>query len=359
MSAGRSRERAVEEPKRRALADNATGPVEGITNFAQERHERALERADDGIDETDCAIGRPTHEDLRRTRSWAISADFSADVSWRGPGIGAEIFELVNRETGRAHEIRMIPLGVGFDISPIGLSSGPPNYTLFRTDEPVNFTDFHGVGARVTGMRALVGSVTYLTLWGDMAYFSDRLAYVRMSGWGLNTAGPSLAHGVTRLCYGDGEPTGLVPRVLNLPPRDPPRPPREPHFRVPAMEDERIDVPNDVLFAFDSAELSSGADDTLTHLADLLNNRLRKPVDIEGHTDSIGDPDYNMDLSIRRAEAVKAWFVDDEVYGAEAFTVRGKGETDPVAPNTHDDGSDNPEGRAKNRRVTIRAVWNV
>ena len=57
-------------------------------------------------------------------------------------------------------------------------------------------------------------------------------------------------------------------------------------------------------------------------------------------------------LSVRRAEAVHAALADR--LGSDfTFEVDGFGETQPVAPNTHDDGSDNPEGRALNRRVEI------
>lgn len=50
--------------------------------------------------------------------------------------------------------------------------------------------------------------------------------------------------------------------------------------------------------------------------------------------------------------------VERNVYGAEYFTVHSYGDTQPIAPNTNPDGSDNPEGRKENRRVTIRAAWN-
>jgi OmpA-OmpF porin, OOP family len=93
-------------------------------------------------------------------------------------------------------------------------------------------------------------------------------------------------------------------------------------------------------------------------VAGLLNNRQIRPVDIEGHTDSIGSPKYNLRLSRQRAESVKRFFIEEGVYGAEDFRVQTLGKPRPIAPNTNPDGSDNPEGRAKNRRVTVVAVWN-
>jgi len=74
---------------------------------------------------------------------------------------------------------------------------------------------------------------------------------------------------------------------------------------------------------------------------------------IHGHTDSVGDAQSNLTLSRRRAEAVRAELV--RLLGATSvsFEVRGFGEARPVAPNRVD-GRDNPEGRARNRRVEIR-----
>ena len=62
---------------------------------------------------------------------------------------------------------------------------------------------------------------------------------------------------------------------------------------------------------------------------------------------------YNMTLSDNRAGAVKKWLVDDGSIKASRITTRGLGETKPVSPNKTPDGSDNPEGRQKNRRVEL------
>jgi len=76
-------------------------------------------------------------------------------------------------------------------------------------------------------------------------------------------------------------------------------------------------------------------------------------VTIEGHTDSIGSDAYNQRLSERRAAAVKQYLVSKGV-GADRLTTVGRGEKDPVAPNTTPDGKDNPEGRAMNRRAELK-----
>jgi outer membrane protein OmpA-like peptidoglycan-associated protein len=82
---------------------------------------------------------------------------------------------------------------------------------------------------------------------------------------------------------------------------------------------------------------------------------------VTGHTDATGEDAYNLDLSRRRAEAVAAWLRARPELGGWTFTVAGKGEAAPVAPNSRPDGSDDPEGRARNRRVevTIPKDWGL
>jgi outer membrane protein OmpA-like peptidoglycan-associated protein len=109
----------------------------------------------------------------------------------------------------------------------------------------------------------------------------------------------------------------------------------------------------DVLFAFDSARLSPAAGDDLAEVATLIREQARGTVRVHGHTDSIGDERYNLQLSRRRAEAVRdalARLLSDR---PTEFQVRGLGETEPIAPNTKPGGGDNPEGRRLNRRVTV------
>jgi outer membrane protein OmpA-like peptidoglycan-associated protein len=115
----------------------------------------------------------------------------------------------------------------------------------------------------------------------------------------------------------------------------------------------RIDLAADVLFDFDKADLRPAAQETLKKAADFIRQRAKGTVRIEGHTDSKGNDAYNQKLSELRAASVKAWFTDKEGLGKVQFATQGFGAKKPVASNTKPDGSDDPEGRQKNRRVEI------
>ena len=117
----------------------------------------------------------------------------------------------------------------------------------------------------------------------------------------------------------------------------------------------RIELAADVLFDFDKAEIKPEAADALGKAAAILRERARGPVRIEGHTDAKGSADYNQELSVRRADSVRAWLIEKGGLKGRTLVTRGFGAKTPVAPNVRPDGSDNPEGRQKNRRVEIIA----
>jgi outer membrane protein OmpA-like peptidoglycan-associated protein len=112
-----------------------------------------------------------------------------------------------------------------------------------------------------------------------------------------------------------------------------------------------LSLSGDVLFDFDKWDIKPEAEELLSRLADALKKMGEKDVAITGHTDSIGSNSYNLNLSNKRAESVKTWLAHKGGVKMARFSVRGMGKSKPVAPNTFPDGKDNPEGRAKNRRV--------
>ncbi len=102
-----------------------------------------------------------------------------------------------------------------------------------------------------------------------------------------------------------------------------------------------------ILFAFDSDALLPESTPVLTDMVSTLENHPELAIVIEGHTDSVGDDAYNLDLSERRAGAVVAYLVENGI-DASRLQAAGKGETEPVADNA------TPEGRQQNRRVVVR-----
>ncbi len=111
-----------------------------------------------------------------------------------------------------------------------------------------------------------------------------------------------------------------------------------------------IDLPADVLFDFDKAVLRPDAAPALAKAADLIERFPDAKLAVTGHTDAKGSDAYNDPLSLRRAQAVAAWLSERTERTPSAT---GRGKRVPIAPNTRLDGSDNPEGRQRNRRVEI------
>lgn len=116
----------------------------------------------------------------------------------------------------------------------------------------------------------------------------------------------------------------------------------------------RFTVGADVLFDFDKATLRPEAGPILRRLVDQVKAEVpRARYMVEGHTDAKGTDVYNLGLSNRRARSVKEWFVSQGAVSSREVLTVGLGENSPVAPNTHPDGSDDPEGRQRNRRVEV------
>ena len=115
----------------------------------------------------------------------------------------------------------------------------------------------------------------------------------------------------------------------------------------------RIDLSADVLFDFDKAEIKKEAEPSLQKLATVIRGNPGAKVAIDGHTDAKGADAYNQKLSEARAASVKQWLVANAQVDAATISTRGLGRTKPIAPNAKPDGTDDPQGRARNRRVEI------
>ncbi|GAA4191221.1 hypothetical protein GCM10022219_09750 [Microbacterium oryzae] len=307
---------------------------------------------------------------------WAIGAlaganlpmpvsKYKLDKLWAG---GA-LFSLLNQEAWVARDATAYGLGltVGLPIGKIGSHtvelptrsvSVDVSYEQFEAPKPLRFADFNGMSFRfTTATLGLIGGYTrsYLTLWDGPPYFGDQVAYVAFGDWGFALLpGGSVVHGRMQvLDSGSIYGTPAVPRMMPPLNRDDPLPEPFRYMQIAAKEGPSIRLPGDTLFDFDKSAVRREAEPELLYLLDLLNNRRKYAVTIEGHTDLTGTSAYNRDLSLRRAASVKRWLLERKAEGAKDYRVIGYGESRPIASNR------TRAGRALNRRVTVTGSWNL
>ena len=130
---------------------------------------------------------------------------------------------------------------------------------------------------------------------------------------------------------------------------DPDLVPKAPPPAAPQPTSEKVTFAADTFFGFDRAVLKDEGKQKLDDIVNQLDGVALEVIVAVGHTDSVGPEAYNQRLSVRRAEAVKAYLVSKGIEANRVYT-EGKGEAQPVADNKTKD------GRAKNRRVEIEVV---
>ena len=118
---------------------------------------------------------------------------------------------------------------------------------------------------------------------------------------------------------------------------------------APAATVQKVTYAADAFFDFDKSVLKPEGKAKLDDLSSKVKNINLEVIIAVGHTDSVGSDAYNQKLSVRRAEAVKAYLVSKGIDKSRVYT-EGKGEKQPVADNK------TAAGRAKNRRVEIEVV---
>ncbi len=149
--------------------------------------------------------------------------------------------------------------------------------------------------------------------------------------------------GIT-FAFGGAEKEKIVEAKVEEPPPPPPPPPPEPPAPKPVIIEKGRQT-LDVKFDFDKATIKEDYSKDIDDLASVMQDYPELNVVIEGHTDSVGNDEYNKKLSQARAEAVKKYMVEKAGIDASRIDAQGFGEERPI------DSNDTQEGRAKNRRV--------
>jgi OOP family OmpA-OmpF porin len=131
-----------------------------------------------------------------------------------------------------------------------------------------------------------------------------------------------------------------------------------PPIWVNVLTDKPVVLEN-IYYEFNSAELTPRAKEVLdTTLLVMMKEAPEFIVEIGAHTDSIGSAEYNMQLSQDRANSVISYLISKGI-SPERLVAKGYGAEFPIAPNKNPDGTDNPEGREKNRRTEFRIIGSV
>ncbi|MDR3416805.1 MAG: OmpA family protein [Nevskia sp.] len=202
-----------------------------------------------------------------------------------------------------------------------------------------------------------------LTASVDYRYVQSQRGYINP---GLGTTGNPTARyaansALVSLRYSFGEKPAPAPEPMAPPPPPPPAlpppPPPPPPCHAPAgfkVDANCHIIPQEVVvravdFEFNSAKLTAPAQQTLDEVATALVAQPELNVEVQGHTDSVGKAAYNLRLSQKRADAVKAYLVGKGVNGSH-LVAKGYGKTKPIASN------DTVEGRAQNRRVEFEVT---
>ncbi len=124
---------------------------------------------------------------------------------------------------------------------------------------------------------------------------------------------------------------------------------------VPTPPVETPIVIDNVFYDFNKSTLREESFPSLDKIVEMMNQHPGMVIEVSAHTDNIGKDAYNQKLSEARAKSVVNYLVSKGIDQARMQS-RGYGATMPIAPNKNDDGTDNPEGRQKNRRTEFKIL---
>lgn len=129
------------------------------------------------------------------------------------------------------------------------------------------------------------------------------------------------------------------------------------NFYVEKPLSENVLAIRNLYFDFDKFNIRSDAEGDLKAALKVMNQYPDAKVELSGHTDNKGSYEYNLALSLNRAKAAYNWLIANGI-SKSRIKYSNYSFSKPAAPNTNPDGSDNPQGRAKNRRVEFK-IFNV
>ena len=247
-------------------------------------------------------------------REGTVSINYGGDGSGTYVDSDAYIYLIVNSDGTGSYRSRTLSISLS--------DNGGGFYDNSETDEKI-YNKGDGSGNYKTPSASIINNGD-----GSGLYISENL---RINNNGDGTA---LVNGVTITDAPKVEPLPALGKF----------PPVESCGTVITLEDS-------ILFDFGKSDIRPDAAQTLSTLATVLNNAKVPTAHIYGHTDSVSDEAFNQKLSEDRANAVMNDLSKNGV--TATLDATGYGETKPIAPNENPDGSDNPAGRALNRRVEI------
>ncbi|GIV37054.1 MAG: cell envelope biogenesis protein OmpA [Cyclobacteriaceae bacterium] len=121
------------------------------------------------------------------------------------------------------------------------------------------------------------------------------------------------------------------------------------------IEINKIFVLENIYYDFNKYDINPAAARELDKLAQILTDNPEIKIELSSHTDSVDTEEYNMWLSQKRAESAVNYLIKKGI-SPDRMIARGYGESRPIARNTNPDGTDNPEGRARNRRTEFKIL---
>ena len=233
----------------------------------------------------------------------------------------------------------------------VHLGLGASDVSRDETSRHTTFTGKLGAGADyfIHKNVAVGGFVDYLAAWRKTQTQHE----VHGLLFGLTLAywfGPCSRHAATQAAAPAPQAKPAAAPVVAAAPAPTPAAaaiPAAAPIVLPAAPAKGEKVSVDLLIKFDTAKsvVKAEYDEKLRKVAEFLKNYAEVRAEIEGHTDSMGDKQYNMRLSQERADAVRRALIDRFGAPADRLAAKGYGPTRPIADNK------TPEGRSQNRRV--------